>query len=217
MSMKHTVGAALLGFSLLFGGSASAATCAADASYLLSVTGDDSGSNSGCFLGTTNNDGLNVNAPPNGTLQVNLDGAFGGGWSFSGKLFDGAEEKIDIDAAVAAGSNQASGTWSVISTFFSTYKELMIVLKGGNGQGIVPGEYVGYLITSDDGTTGRYATPFSKNGATNISHISFYVRGDGDNGGGGGIGQIPLPAGFPLMLAGFGVMALVARRKARKA
>jgi hypothetical protein len=37
-----------------------------------------------------------------------------------------------------------------------------------------------------------------------------------DNGS-GGMGEVPLPAGMPLMLAGLGAMAFLARRKARKA
>lgn len=214
MNIRLGLGAVLLGASLMVGGAASAATCAA--AYTSNVTGNAgdanplTNTNSGCFLGSTNNDTLNP-------LQVNTDGAFApGAWTFGGKVL---ENGVTSSGVFSIGSaNVTGGTWSVASNFFSQYSELLIVLKGGNGN-INPDDYVAYLIRAVDGVTGSYATPFknANNGnAATISHISYYVRGNG-NGGGGGVPTVPLPAGMPLMLAGLGAMAFVARRKARKA
>lgn len=210
--MKILLGlkAALLGASLMVGGAAGAATC--DTAYSTAVTGNGSDANSGCFLGSTNNDTLNP-------LQVNTDAAFGSkDWAYAGKLLETEDGNVSIGAVLGDNSGTFDGTWSVIPTLFSMYDELMIVLKGGNGN-IDPDTYVAYRITEADGTSGSYVSPFfnvdRKTGEpkeqADISHISFYVRGDGVP------GAVPLPAGMPLLLAGMGAMALLARRKTRKA
>jgi hypothetical protein len=185
-------------------GAASAATCT-DLGIQDYALGDLSGANDGCALGTTNNDTINP-------LQVNADSIFGGGWTFAEK--SGGEEEVKVDV----GFNAASGVWTVKSNFFSLYKELLLVIKGGAADNILPNTYVAYLFSSDDGTTGTYKSPFlntkpDPDQVAGISHMSAYYRGTG----GGVVGPVPVPAGLPLLLSGIAMAGFVARRKSRKA
>lgn len=150
-----------------------------------------------CELGSTNNDKLN---PP----QVNEDSMFGyTDWIFAEKEFD-ADEDIDIGLSTQGGS--IMGMWS-IDDIWSMYSDVMLVFKSGNGNVNID-TYVGYLLDTD-ATSGAYMTPHANanNGnPKNISHISAYVRGNGN--------QIPEPgilALFGAGLLGFGL----ARRKKR--
>ena len=114
----------------------------------------------GCQIGSVNNDFLNP-------LQVNVDGLFGGDWSF----IDKDPEDFDITPEGSGGST--SGTWDISAIFEEGY-EYMLVFKGGGGN-ITPNKYVGYLL---DAISGEWETPFENaNGnLANVSHISLYKR-----------------------------------------
>jgi hypothetical protein len=144
-----------------------------------------------------------------------------GDWLYAGK--DSENGVVDIDFAVSGGLQ--SGTWSVISTLFSTYTDLMIVTKGANGNNTQV-NYVGYLFNT--ATDGDYSTPFfnaNNNNPKNISHWTAYVRGvignecppgtTGTPPNCAGTSPVPVPAGLPLMLTVLGVGAYM-RKRARK-
>ena len=167
------------------------------------VTGAIAGA---CDLGTVNND----NPLPG---QVNTDNMFGTNtWSFLGKV-EGLATGADGDLSIV-GDGQ-SGSWSIsLANFWATHQQAMLVLKGGNGQGIEPQVYVGYLLQL--GTlAGTYTTPFEKNNPTNISHATLYaVTGTGPP---GGPSPVPIPAIFPIFAAVMGLFGFVGWRRRRAA
>lgn len=146
----------------------------------------------------------------------NLDGIFSSnGWAELAKVNSSAG--TDGFLTVTAASDKKSGTWSWTATGgWAPYTKVMAVLKGGP-------TFSAYLLnltsTSGNWNTQGIATGGGKAGP-DLSHFSLYwATKDSGTGGGGGGGTtpVPLPAGLPLMLGGFGLMALIARRKARKA
>ena len=154
---------------------------------------------------TTNNDFLNP-------LQVNIDGIFGGGWTFASKDDDlNGTDEVAIDIGFTITGGLQSGNWSVDSDFFTNYSELLLVIKGGTGNNTQP-NYASYLVTATDGTFGTYSTPFfNANGGgagnpKNISHITAYVRG------GGTPAPVPEPSTFALFGAAFAMLGFVSYR-----
>jgi hypothetical protein len=144
-------------------------------------------------------------------------------WQFAGKELEDTDGPVDIGFSVSGGLQ--SGTWSVIEALFDTYANLMIVVKGGEGNNTQP-EYVGYLFTS--AKSGDYSTPFfnaTGGGAgnpKNISHMTAYVQGTctptPENGFcGSDTTPVPVPAGLPLMLTAMGVGAFMRSRSRKSA
>jgi hypothetical protein len=186
-----------------FPGRASAAgiTCSATIGFNPPIA-DNVTPSTGCELGSTNNDSLGSDPA---LYQVNQDGMFGfDDWLFAGKAPSGSEAE-DADIGFSVVGNSISGTWS-IADLWSTLpiSHLMLVFKGGNHE---PDTYVAYLIEVG-ATEGDYLTPFkhhSRDQATDISHISAYVRQ--------GTSTIPEPSALALL--GFGLTA-AARRLRRQ-
>ena len=150
----------------------------------------------GCQIGTTNND----NPLPD---QVNEDQMFGfTDWIFGEKAFDDAEE---IDVGFEVDGNGKMGTWLLDGSIWELYANVLLILKGGSGN-TTPPFYVGYLI-EEGSTSGSYLSPFSNNGRPkDISHLTVYVRGDGDT-------QVPEPTTLALIGLGLvGIAYLRARR-----
>jgi hypothetical protein len=150
----------------------------------------------GCQIGTVNND----NPLPG---QVNADAMFGfTDWIFAEKGFD-TDEHIDVGFTIL-GDGQ-SGSWSLDAGIWDIYSDVMLVIKGGSGNTIPP-FYVGYLL-EDGEAAGTYLSPFF-NGLRrkDISHITVYVRGDGDT-------SVPEPT--TLALIGLGLVGLAFFRRRR--
>lgn len=172
-------------------------------------------SNSGCEIGSTNNDKASKKG-----VQVNDDNLFGGGWTFAAKDDDvnGSLNGTTLNGGYGFTVNgKKSGSWSFAKSLFDDYAEALIVQKGGKGSD--QSTYVGFLITGADGNSGSYSTVFSKLGKKgkvalqNISHISLYVRGTPTNPG-PGPAPVPVPAAGLLLIGGLGAIGgLRARRK----
>jgi hypothetical protein len=189
MHAKMALGAAAFGALLSISSIASAAVCTSAGFGGTDISGRVV-TNSGCEVGTTNNDS---------TTQVNLDTMNGfSDWS--------------LVSALGEPSNTLSGSWDLGANFFDTYDRALLVFKDGEG---VPANYVGYLILEANGTSGTWTTPFAN--ATNgvpkdVSHINVYGhRCDGlcpDPGP--GPSPVPLPA--PFLLLGLALGGLGAAR-----
>jgi hypothetical protein len=161
--------------------------------------------NDGFELGSTNND--KISPAPH---QVNTDEMFSfSDWLYAQKGFDSGEPiSIDVGLVVdqTSDDDNTAGTW-MINDIWDTYDDVMIVLKGGNGN-TVPGVYIGYLLQQGD-TSGTYNSPFAQENDLNkvkgISHVTVYVR----------TAAVPEPGTF-----GLSALALVsmcaARRRARR-
>lgn len=127
-------------------------------------------------------------------MTVNTEEFFGADdWS----IFD-KDEPID----------SSSGTWSVDSSYWSMFDEILLIFKGGNNS------LVGYL--ADDGATGGdwdspfTDPPFDLTGNTelqDVSHISYYGRGTP--------AEVPEPSLLVLLMLGLGSVAL-GRLRARE-
>jgi hypothetical protein len=153
--------------------------------------------NNGCQIGTTNNDTLG-----GGTYQVNADQMFGfSDWIFGEKAF---EDEQSIDTGLVTYGNAQRGLWHIDDSIWDLYSDVMLVVKGGNGD-TIPNHYVGYLL-EDGQDWGTYLSPFM-NGSVrkNISHISIYLRDSGNT--------VPEPT--TLALIGIGLVGLAYMRRRR--
>ena len=157
---------------------------------------DNVSPNAGCQIGSTNND----NPLPD---QVNDDQMFGfSDWLFAEKGFD-SDEEIDVGFTIVGDSK--SGTWSLDPSTWDIYSDVLLVLKGGNGNTIPP-FYVGYLLQEGQ-DAGNYLSPFfSGLRRKDISHMSVYVRGDGDT-------SVPEPTTLALIGLGLVGLAYIRRRR----
>jgi hypothetical protein len=218
MNMKLGLGAALLAASLLVGGAASAATTF-DILGSATLNGNNANYNSttvsaefSCSLGC---EGINSSATSNTNDPLSLPtvSTFTGFVSgFSDLFIDGnsssaANEALfvkDITGVTYAATTQ--NTSGIVNGNVSfTTSALYILLKIGNEPNLT--------IIKNTGGLNNIFTYTSKAGeGSGLSHYSEFGT---YNGGGGTV--VPLPAGLPLMLSGLGVMAFLARRKARKA
>nr|WP_243453716.1 PEPxxWA-CTERM sorting domain-containing protein [Sandaracinobacteroides saxicola] len=97
------------------------------------------------------------------------------------------------------GANTASGTWSTPG-----YKIDFIGVKASN-------QFVLYKLAqiSSSGLWNTLDIPFRRN-AHALSHIAFF--GTADNGG-----AVPEPATWAMLIAGFGLVGIAARRRVRAA
>ena len=161
---------AIVAVAATFSNTALAIACNADATG--KVMGDAGAV--ACDTGTTNNDFLGD------PLQVNIDTMFDiDTWMFAEKDEDLAAVGTDIttiDVGLAVDGLEG-GNWSLRDDIWDLYENVMLVIKGGQGNNSNP-NYVGYLLDVSSGTSGTYSTPFfnvNGGGAGNpkaISHIT---------------------------------------------
>lgn len=254
MNIKLGLGAALLGMSMLVGGTASAATMVTqlihfddiqgnggtsyttmDGNFLFTPTNFQSGN---CADSTTNGNGSCViEAGAQGQRQgelplmtrltgdklFSLDSFY---FFFSG---NGTGNSITVTSSAAAPNNFK--TFALGTTYTNIFDYATGLLVTGNL--VHNTAYIADMSSftefdnivsvkfsaSEDAQVRIDCVVATFDGVTD-EPLSGFKKGCGieeDNGGGGGIGNVPLPAGMPLMLAGLGAFAFLARRKARKA
>ncbi|WP_370692982.1 VPLPA-CTERM sorting domain-containing protein [Pseudotabrizicola sp.] len=182
---------------------ATAATCSS-----LVLTGVTPASD--CYVGEA---GIGGSGNDSAALlnSVMPSGLFGlTGWELIARDNDlNGTDTGDASALTVSGS-LTSGFLTLAASLYSTYSDIVIVLKAGGG--FDPEFWVAYKAVA--GTTSfEYASIFTKlNGAGKtvtgeISHISVYgVPGDTPS-------PVPLPAAGWLMIAGLGGLAALRRRK----
>ena len=161
--------------------------------------------NSGCEVGSGNQDFVNGGNGSAATFTVNTDDLFGGAsdnWILAEKWDFDTGELDDVRMSVGLGitGGNTGGTWELAAA--PADYEFMMVQKGGNGMD--QSNYIGWLL---DGTSGNYSSVFHKNGDyKTISHLSVYKRAN--------LSPVPLPASFLLM--GSALLGLIGYGKRRK-
>ena len=142
--------------------------------------------------------------------QLNADSIFGfDDWIYIEKTNNagsgGADEYGALGAAASIGLNLTgdvnSGTWSVNSNVFSTYEDVVLVMKGGVSN------YIAFDLNGE--TSGSYITALLKNNGQSqgISHISAYVRG-----GGTPPPAVPEPSTYAMFGAAFLILGVAGYR-----
>ena len=170
MNLRSTLGmaaAAVLALGAATAGNATLMNCTGD----FAVIAGKVASNSGCQVSTEPND-----VPQPGL--VNSEEFFGfDDWLFDGKFPESPGTLVDFTTGVGGDGAGQSGTWSVDSGFWDIYSEVMLIFKNGDMTTLV-----GYLLTSADGLSGTWASPFTNppfqttGGTKDVSHISTYYR-----------------------------------------
>lgn len=223
MNMKLGLGAALLSASLLVGGAASAATVQLDLLGEAKTTGQASGQFYDPTVVRATLDcvdclGLNSNVPADTASPIVLpvfnDAVVGDFQQDEADLFDGANSSDASELAFVervSGLTFGSGNkYNLVDgvddkenfSFFSS--AFYILVKIGQDPNVT-------IIQNFGGPVPTLFTFKQVAGGSGLSHFTEF----GTSPGRGTV--IPLPAGLPLMLAGLGAFAFLARRKARKA
>jgi hypothetical protein len=124
-------------------------------------------------------------------------------WGFGGK--------IGVDSGYVGTKEGQSGTWDISSVVQSSWNNVMLVFKSGNGTNLV-----GYKL-ADGVTSGNWSSPFEKaafnfngNGTKDVSHISvYYTQGTKPP-----VTSVPEPATM-VALSLVGGSMLVSRRRSK--
>ncbi|NET01860.1 MAG: PEP-CTERM sorting domain-containing protein [Sphaerospermopsis sp. SIO1G2] len=197
--MKTQISALLTSAAVMTGATitlASAPTHAATIACSTDISGLVTGTSACEVSDSANQDFLNRNP-----MTVNAEEFFGNNdWVFGGKIGENAGFN-------GQGSGQ-SGNWDISSVVQSTWNDVMLVFKSGNGTFLT-----GYEVT-DGVTSGTWSSPFPQfknNGdpkaPKNVSHISVYHRV---------YGETPRRVPEPASLIGLGIVAsgmVMARRR----
>ena len=155
---------ATVGMALVTSVPAQAFTIGCPSSVADNVTGT-----SGCqYSSSADQDSVTPSKP----LTVNQESFFGfTDWSFGGKIGE--------NAGYAGTPSGQSGSWNLASVFKSSWTDVMLIFKSGNGT-----KLVGYEL-KDDVKSGNWSSPFESslfggNNTKDVSHISVYYR-EGSN------------------------------------
>ncbi len=197
--------ATLVGSSILATGILAASVPAKAATFACSsVPGgiaDNVTNTSGCEISdTATQDFLNTNP-----MTVNAENFFGiNNWVFGGK--------IGANTGYAGTGSGQSGTWNISTVFQSTWEDVMLVFKSGEGTNLV-----GYMV-EDGKTSGTWISPFEEppfnfpgNGPKDVSHLSVYYRQ-----GTGTPQSVPEPGSLVALSLIGGAMVLSRRHNANK-
>ncbi|KST68062.1 hypothetical protein BC008_33190 [Mastigocoleus testarum BC008] len=149
------------------------------------------------------NDFSQDSVSPNKPLTVNEAGFFGNtDWMFGGK--------IGSNSGYKGTSDGQSGSWDISNVIKSTWDDVMLVFKSGQGT-----QLVGYQL-NDAVSSGTWESPFEKaafnfkgKNTKDVSHISVYYREEQET---PKKRSIPEPTSM-LGLLGFGVFGTVSTLK----
>jgi hypothetical protein len=181
-------------------GSASAATCTANAGNAVSL----GGAFQPCAPGGGNDDkASNADAAK---WTVNEETIFGGGWTAFQRTSKTGTDFGDVD--FSDGSNGTGGMFRVTTGFWDRYGEAMVVFDGSNSSKVSPETYLAYALKPNTYAFYVYVTPFLESGArgalspSGINNMTLYAR------------PVPLPPAAVLFLSALGGLGLLSRRRA---
>lgn len=134
------------------------------------------------------------------------------------ELFFGNSDWQFLKKDDPAGNGQ-SGSWSLTNNEWSTYANIMLIFKDGNGTTLL-----GFLLGTGF-TSGNWTSPFTAlefpaicgnhpgcSTVKNVSHISYYARGVAPPPPGGDDPPPSVPEPSPLLLMMMGVIGLFGAR-----
>jgi hypothetical protein len=212
LTKKHAIGLAFA-FGVLLSAPASAATftsCTSIVDPVYDISTKVSGAVDCTLSNETDNDSETVVNADLGFFDIT-------NWILGGKLgdngdpgYEGTGTEVDDDTGQIGGQ---SGTYDFSAAFETTWDEIMLVFKDGNGTTLV-----GYLLNNGV-LSGSWATPFLNppfsapgNGSKDVSHISvYYTECPPGRFCGIPVGEVPLPAGILLLISALGGLGFLAR------